>query len=861
MYKNRPKIQLSNYMNENRRRSFIKKLGIGFASISFYLSGITSLIAGSKKRYSSEDTAKKVFADNFAETNDRIWLGEDYWPVPMEDWMVKAGRIEFIGAEKFSRVNLLTTVIKGGDGEILISCKLGLIPQRGSTSKTGSAGFSIGIKDNLDADVKSACYFGEGINAGISTEGTLFIADQKVMLPKEFDYSDFNLLLKGKTIGNSTSLNLICKSAKGHAAEVVYNIQRDINGLIALANNLQGEKNGAAFWFKNWNMSGTKLEQKPKNSFGPVLWTMYTLSKSTLNLMAQMPPLSKQDNTNVELYLKRNNLWEETTISQIDEAAYTVNFKLDKWNENQDIPYRILYKNGGPEYTYDGVIRKEPLDRPIKFGGLTCQEYSGFPYNPLINNLKKHDPDILYFSGDQLYEANGGYPIKRQPEEKAILSYLGKWYMFGWAFGNIMRDRPTICTPDDHDVFQGNLWGEGGQEISFEEWEKVRDAHGGYVQTPKMINVVADTQCGHMPVSFHPEPLKSGIKPWYTDLVYGNVSFAIISDRMFKSGPKIVRNGAGRIDHIKEPLSQNQLEDPNLEFLGGKQMQFLEHWINDWKGANMKVLLSQTLFANVGTHHGSDKMFLYGDMDSGGWPKQKRDDALRVIRKAFVFHVNGDQHLPFIVQYSLNKARDAGWTFCTPAISTGYSRWGEPDSVNTPFTDRPAHGLPNTGCYKDVFGNVNYVYAVGNPKDNYSDKNRYQQAHNKASGFGLVTIDTAERTIKMEAFRFLADKDKPTPDDQFPGWPLTISQMDNDGREVVSFLPTFKINRADQLIKIIDEENELVNVIRINGLSYEPGVYRQGTYKVIIGDGNNVKVFKNIQSTIEKSHKVIHVKV
>ncbi len=44
-----------------------------------------------------------------------------------------------------------------------------------------------------------------------------------------------------------------------------------------------------------------------------------------------------------------------------------------------------------------------------------------------------------------------------------FLNYLGKWYMFGWAFGDLMRDIPAICTPDDHDVFQGNLW--GGQGI------------------------------------------------------------------------------------------------------------------------------------------------------------------------------------------------------------------------------------------------------------------------------------------------------------------------------------------------------------------------------------------------------------
>jgi hypothetical protein len=376
-----------------------------------------------------------------------------------------------------------------------------------------------------------------------------------------------------------------------------------------------------------------------------------------------------------------------------------------------------------------------------------------------------------------------------------------------------------------------------------------------------MVNVVGKTNCGHLPPPFHAQPLKSGIKTWHTNLVYGNVSFAIISDRMFKSGPEFVRKGTGRIDHIKEPVKANQLEDPNLQFLGKLQMEFLDQWVNNWQGASMKVLLSQTLYCNVGTHHGEEKMFLYGDMDSGGWPKQKRDDVIRLIRKASAFHINGDQHLPFIVQYSLDEPRDAGWTFCTPAISTGYIRWGEPDMVNSPYTDRPAHGLPNTGNYKDVFGNTNYVYAVGNPQDKHQSPNRYQRSQNKSSGFGMVTFNTIARTIKMDAIRFLADKEKPAQIDHFPGWPFSISQGDNDGRKPVAYLPNLKISKPDQVVKVINEKNnEVINVFRIKGTSYRPGVFIDGTYTVIVGEGEYSKEFKGIRPSA-KSDKVIKVDI
>ena len=59
----------------------------------------------------------------------------------------------------------------------------------------------------------------------------------------------------------------------------------------------------------------------------------------------------------------------------------------------------------------------------------------------------------------------------------------------------------------------------------------------------------------------------------------------------------------------------------------------------------MKVLLSQTLFANAATHHGKHDNFLIADLDSGGWPQSARNRALRVIRKGFPLHVCGDQHL------------------------------------------------------------------------------------------------------------------------------------------------------------------------------------------------------------------------
>src|SRR5690606_16184949 len=138
--------------------------------------------------------------------------------------------------------------------------------------------------------------------------------------------------------------------------------------------------------------------------------------------------------------------------------------------------------------------------------------------------------DMLYFSGDQLYENNGGYGIIRDPAEPAILCYLRKFYMFGWAFREAMKDRPTVCIPDDHDVFQGNIWGEGGAQMAPGD----TSSKGGYREPARMINVVHKTCAGHHPDYFDPTPAKQGISVYFGDMVYGGVGFAILGDRQFK---------------------------------------------------------------------------------------------------------------------------------------------------------------------------------------------------------------------------------------------------------------------------------------------------------------------------------------
>lgn len=798
---------------------------------------------------------------DFNETNDRVWIGEEFWSIPIEDWQIKDGRIESVGDRANMRVNLLATDISG-EGSFNFSVQMGVL-RKGEGQ--GSAGIRIAIKDDTDSDYRSLCYFGEGIDIGIRNSEEFFLADEKLLLPENFDQSSFILRVEGQQDDITRLLSAEVIDTKGNSLKLESSDFENLDGMISLVTNhfkSGSYPEGTYYWFDNISLSGGNVQNYPDRTFGPVLWSMYTLSKGVLKMTAQMPPVSPDDPQTVLLQMQNGQNWIDLDAAEIDPDARIAVFKAENWVDTMDHKYRLVYNLDGKDHYYEGTIRKDPMKGKLTMGGMTCQYHYGFPYRPLVENLDKLNPDILYFSGDQLYEANGGYGIIRFPADMAILNYLGKWYMFGWAFGDLMRDRPTIAIPDDHEVYQGNLWGEGGENVSPEKWENNRDAIGGFVQPAKMVNVVVHTNSAHLPDPFDPEPMKQDIDVYYTDLLYGGVSFAIVGDRIFKSGPEAISTWEGRNDHIKKPIKDPSILDKEgLKLLGDRQIDFLEHWIQDWEASYLKILLSQTIFTNAATHHGGNDMFLYGDMDSGGWPKSGRDRALKIMRKAFAFHIAGDQHLPSLIQYGIDEYRDAGWAFCTPAIAVGYQRKFLPDQLGWEVKGRPEHGNPNTGLYTDVFGNPNYVYAVGNPDDNIEANNRYIRANKKASGFGYIIFDTDKRTIKSEAYHFLADLSSDKGDKQFPGWPLKVDQLDNYGEDRYGYLPTLDFGENEEpVIRVYNTtDEELTYSLRINGNQFTPFVFEPGNYTVMyrLKDSGKWDTIEDLKVSSEPYDKIL----
>lgn len=790
------------------------------------------------------------FRSQFSATPDRVWPGADYWSNPMEDWRVRGGRLESLDQGADRNVHLLTHVLGTARGDFEISVRTGAL-ERGDQ---GSVGLRIGQREPEIDDHRGNVFYGEGLNAALTVDGNLVLAGQEIELGEAPPMEELELRLVGEPDEHNYRLTLTVLDATtdeplGELS--VDGVEGDeVIGNIALVSN--HAEGGSRFWFSDWRVSGSKIAAFPDRAFGPILWSMYSLSDSrsdegyVMKLSAQMPPLGEEDSDEVVLQVQRDGQWETIGQERIDPDARNAVFRVSNWSADQDVPYRLVYETQDAagetlRDEWEGMIRKDPVERgELSIASLNCQHDSGFPYKPVADNVAAIDPDMLTFHGDQLYEGNGGYGVVRDAEEEGIeratVNYLRKYYMFGWAFRDVMRDRPTLLMTDDHDVFQGNIWGEAGAEPDGDN----PSTSGGYFMPPRWVNMVHRTQTAHHPDFYDPTPIKRDISVWYGDMVYGSVSFAIISERMFKSGPRHVDTGEeGRADLVETPdYDPADFDDPSLDLLGERQMEFLEDWVEDWRAAKMKVQLGQTPYANLNTHSGPEGERLYADLDTDAWPQTARNNALRVLRKGFAFHLSGDQHLPSVAHYGIEEPGDANWGFCPPGISVGWPRWWLADEVDEiDIESRPDHGLPNTGQFLDPFGHPTYLRAVGNPTA-LDGVNRYDRAHVKASGFGVLRLDTEARTIRMEAYRFLADVGNSEVDSQLPGWPATIDQLDNYGKARVGYLPEVSHPGVERpVVKVYDEETgELVYAVRSPESSFKPFVFQEGEYRVEVGD-------------------------
>ena len=542
-----------------------------------------------------------------------------------------------------------------------------------------------------------------------------------------------------------------------------------------------------------------------------VAFAIYTHHGGVLKMSAQLFPLKPDEPREARLEFKRDGVWAPAAKAEVLYPGWDVHFRIEAWDATNDVAYRVRH---GEQAMFEGLVRRDPVDKDvIVVANMSCNSSRTTGLRPeIIDNLKLQDPDLLFFAGDQTY---------RHTEHTA------GWIEFGLQFREILRDRPAICIPDDHDVGHGNLWGENGKRSTIPG-----DADGGYRYPVEYVNQVQRQQSWHLPDPVDPAPVERGITVYFTRLTVGGVDFAVLEDRKFKSGPagKIPQMGP-RPDHINDPTYDPKSVDlPGLQLLGERQEKFLRTWTQDWTGAEMKAVLSQTAFCGAVHMHGRRDDRLLADLDCNGWPQTPRQRALAEIRRAWAVHLCGDQHLAVVVKHGIQEFGDGPYGFTSPAlVNTIYGRWWHPlDEMPGP---NPVLGspLPWTGDFHDGLGNKISMLAYANPPNIADEKQR-------ADGYGIARFDKRKRTVTFECWPRFSDV-KQREKAQFPGWPITIAMDASDGRKVAGWLPELTIEGAKSgVVQVIDEATgDILYTVRTQGNRFQPRVYGPGKYTVKIG--------------------------
>lgn len=373
----------------------------------------------------------------------------------------------------------------------------------------------------------------------------------------------------------------------------------------------------------------------------------------------------------------------------------------------------------------------------------------------MVSQVFKQNPDFMFFAGDQIYGTTGGFTYEQfAPTDIAMLDYLRRWYLFGWTWRYLLRDRPSVIITDDHDIFQGNLWGNGGTALErprARKWDE-----GGYLMPADWINAVEQCNTGHLPPSVANFTTPYGLRPYFTSMRYGGISMAILEDRKFKTGPFTL------------PPSKRAVGEGG-QLLGVEQENFLKSWTSDWNDASMKIAFSQTIFTKATTHAGMALARVKAHFDTGAWPYAARDRIVSLLGQNNVLSLHGDQHIGMLIRHGVETFDDGGVAFMVPGSANGFPRawWPGARKSLQPGQDR------STGEFINDAGQKMTVLAVGNPNPesqllDFETTPRLELGRGRGSGYGVVELNLEEKTATFHLYR-VGRKEE-----EFQGFPKTV---------------------------------------------------------------------------------------
>lgn len=842
---------------------------ITFALTAFVSAKSPEILAALK----AQDTLTSEQIDGYKE--DGRWLGPGWWGNRLQDWSIKGGKFVCAPDRPFLAWRVAhdtTRNLDASQGKLALNVDIKMQPPEGRKNMLAAdalAGVLLGAGHSMDDPMARLLMFdygvrkgkkipavaGSGYAIGLGGDGTLKILDldrgKVLATAKQGGFAGkANLKITAEKAGAQVKL-----TAQSGGKKVTTTIPearfRGGLGLISHSGTRAKGHYTLSTEFSNYSVKGGN-QRVASQAIGPVVCAQYTTDRGVLKLSAQCMPLPKGTEVSFD-YKPEGKLWQHGGKKVLHEMDKNVLFRMEKWDASKAVPYRvgITLPGMGPSF-YSGMIAAEPKKDTLRLAVLGCiihrpwgkamnwNDILYFPHHDLQKRVAAQKPDVVFFYGDQMYEGTPSYVDAKNIHE----DYLYKWLFHCMAFRETIRNVPSVTIPDDHDVYQGNHWGEGARKAPNRNWNM-----GGYKFPGEFIAQVHRTQTSHLPDAYEPDCLKQDIPAYHCDWVYGGMSFAIIGDRYFKSGPAghgLPKSGTNRPDHYNNPkFDTTELDLPGLQLLGEPQERFLKKWASDWgDGAKMKALLSQSPFGNLATHHSGT--YLIADLDSNGWPQSGRKRALEVLRAARAVHIAGDQHLSTMVRHGIDAHDDAIFSFCAPAVANAYARAYHPTFKGRYYSTTPPKPEQYLGKQLDGFKNKVTFLAVANPDVRpdgpYTTKQK-PRLNQQVPGFGIVDFNTKERTITFHSLPRSEEVAGRLKGGEYPGWPVTVKAEQNDGRKPTGELARVVVKGEAAgvlpVVKVYNPDGSLQWAQRMASTSFTVPAYAQGEHTIKIGSGTH----------------------
>jgi|GEM_PF-3063814 len=372
---------------------------------------------------------------------DRHWIGADFWANRLQDWAVKDGVLTCAasyGGLHSRTAHLLTyELVDAGDlildpvpGHTVVKAIDGAGPERATLSVVGRL-------------------------AGDTIELTATLSD-------------------GDTVVAKTTGTL-------DAARVA--------GSVALVSN--GSDAEHPHRFRGLRIGGDRVAAHPERAVGPIAGVLYGVANGDLKVGVQCvslretmrpPPFGKKVDKPARLAVRLeqklgDGTWEPVgRPTAVAEPDYYALIRITGYDATEPRDFRVVTNGAGDvAASYGFHVPAEP-EGDVVVGAVSCSGAMGrrsgrpektsdgelyvgrwtdanvwFPWEGVSGPLMERNPDIVFFTGDQLYEYN---PTARHPTDAFPHDdYLYKWLLWHWAFNDLTRQVPTVMQTDDHDVW------------------------------------------------------------------------------------------------------------------------------------------------------------------------------------------------------------------------------------------------------------------------------------------------------------------------------------------------------------------------------------------------------------------------